>query len=149
MAGNEGIATMSAALDLKEIEPVAANEHYTFCVARLEGKWVGFATVSKRTLAMRRAFAEQGLPPTEKIGLFFFAEISDGDALGIEDRAKAILLTGAIAQDPESAYGGVDEWMVANELRGNPDDYRCANCGHVACDRDGCAVDYDCYDELP
>jgi len=58
-----------------------------------------------------------------------------GFALGrSSDRDEAIRKTGAIACDPESAYGGVTRWYVDEPLRGDPEDFRCAFCGDVDCD---------------
>ena len=48
------------------------------------------------------------------------------------------LLTGAVAQDPESSYGGVERWFVPPALRGNPEELRCQYCGGVGCSGERC-----------
>ncbi len=70
--------------------------------------------------------------------LFMFPEIAENFTMGILDRERAIRMTGAIAEDPESGYGGVDRWFVGEELRGKPDDFRCEMCERVGCDGIGC-----------
>ncbi len=101
-------------LELKNPVKVGKNESYVFAVAQLENdRWIGFAKGG-------------GM-------IFLFAEISDGFELGILDRDRAILLTGAIAQDPEGSYGGIKEWLVAEELRGDPEKFLCDQCGRVGC----------------
>ena len=49
------------------------------------------------------------------------------------DRATTIKFTGAFPQDPEQGYGGVARWFVPEELRGNPDEFRCPDCQLVGC----------------
>lgn len=92
---------------------VGRNQYYVFAVGLLEGRWVGFAQANE--------------------GIFIFPQISEGHHLGTTDKTKAILLTGAIAQDPEAAYGGVKKWAVEPALRGKPKDHRCQNCLTVGC----------------
>jgi hypothetical protein len=60
---------------------------------------------------------------------------------GGEDKDREIRLAGAIAQDPEHGYGGVDRWFVSEELRGDPEDFRCKECQSTGCD--GHCFDYD------
>jgi hypothetical protein len=57
----------------------------------------------------------------------------DRNELGTRDKEKAILMTGAIAQAREHAYGGIARWFVEEELRGKPEDFRCANCQVIGC----------------
>lgn len=113
-------------LNLKNTIEIGSNKHgYTFCAAQLEdGKWVGFAKGGG--------------------ALFFFHQVSEGHQLGVKDRDYAILLTGAIAEDPESAYGGVEVWNVPPDLRGKPEDFRCERCDQIGCKEDDCCE----YDDL-
>ena len=78
--------------------------------------------------------------------LEFFAEVSDGPVLGVEDRRRAVILTGAVARDPERGYGGVDRWEVPPALRGDPEDFRCEDCGAVGCPGDCRYGDCDDFD---
>lgn len=98
---------------------VAENDHgYQFCVGTIEGRWVGFAV---------------GFENGQAWGVFLFSEISVAHRLGVESREEAIRMTAALAQDDESAYGGVDRWHVQEELRASPEDYRCEHCDRVCC----------------
>lgn len=107
-------------IKLEEPLKVGSNSVYVFAVGKLEGRWVGFAQTEK--------------------GIFIFPQITQGHRLGLPDRDRAILLTGAIAQDYESAYGGIEEWSVPVELRGDPDALRCRDCDTIGCDGD-CEAD--------
>ena len=110
------------ALELTEVVWIGRNAHgYTFGVGRLGDRWVGFA---------RGEWSEHG---EARQDLFVFPEVSYGPLLGLPDRTQAILITGAIAQDPVHGYGGVEEWLVPPELRGDPDAFRCEDCGDVGC----------------
>jgi len=68
------------------------------------------------------------------VGAFIFPGICEGHMMGIKDRERAIKLTGAIAQSFEHGYGGVERWFVTEELRGKPEDFRCADCQEIGCD---------------
>jgi hypothetical protein len=100
----------------EEVEVGTNGFGYTFCVGLVSGCWLGYARTGG--------------------GLFLMSEIATGHQLGIVDRDEAIRRVGALAQDPENAYGGIDLWFVAEDLRGDPEAYRCAECGRVCCDGD-------------
>lgn len=108
---------------------IASNRHgYRFLVGRISGgggdRWVGYS-VSR--LDDGRLFA------------CFFPQVSEGHVMGLRDRATAIRLTGAVALDSEEGFGGVDRWFVGPELRGDPADFRCPDCGEIhlgACEPD-------------
>jgi hypothetical protein len=70
--------------------------------------------------------------------VLIFFEVADGYDLGLLDRDRAIRMTGAVAQDVEASYGGVDRWFVAEALRGKPEDFRCAHCERVGCNGREC-----------
>lgn len=111
-------------LVIEQTVPVGTNGHgYDFEVGLIGGFWVGYARGGG--------------------GLFFFAGISKDHQLGVKDQREAILKTGAIAQDPDQGYGGIDLWFVPEDLRGKPDDYRCETCGEVCCATDHLADDWD------
>lgn len=117
-----------AEFSLDRLKFIAENDHgWRFGVGRAAGRWVGFAA------------------PTTNDGsgiIMFFSEVSGPDYhLGLEDRDEAIRLTAALAVDPEN-YGGVDRWLIEEELRGDPEAYRCPQCGRVGCRG-------DCFDESP
>jgi len=125
-------------LHFDDMTIIGENEHgWRFGVARLGSRWIGFATSSAYGAAARAAFRAAGLDP-EPAGLFVFSQVADGFELGVADRDRAVLLTGAIAQDPEAGYGGVSRWHVPEALRGNPDDFRCPRCEQVGCDGAAC-----------
>lgn len=104
---------------------VGANASYSFRVGQVGKRWVGFAFGG-------------GM-------IFFFPAISEGHQLGILDKDKATRLTGAIAEDENSGYGGIDRWSVPEELRGKPDDFRCKVCDEVGCSADHSQDDFDEY----
>lgn len=114
-------------LNLSDVTKIGENNHgYEFMVGLLGGRWVGFAIGS-----------ENGV----RIGLFFLPNIQEDFQLGVKDKTLAILLTGAIAQSAEYSYGGVARWFVGEDLRGDPEAFRCANCGSVGCDGKRCQDD--------
>lgn len=110
-----------------EVCEIGRNTQYTFSVGKVGNRWVGFA--------------KGGVPVDGKILLFVFAEVSDGFQLGITDQPKAIRMTGALAQDPERAYGGITSWYVPKDLRGKLKDFRCKHCGTICCEGD-CYSDF-------
>lgn len=110
-----------AKVNLTEPIEVGRNKFYVFAVGLLEGRWVGFAQANE--------------------GIFIFPQISENHHLGLTDRTKVILLTGAIAQDPEAAYGGIKKWAVEPALRGKPAKFRCERCLIVGC-LGSCKDDY-------
>lgn len=103
-----------SAIKFDQVIWIGVNNAYEFGVGLAGGRWVGFAAAEST--------------------LFVFSEISERHELGLVDVRQAILRTGAIAQDPEQAYGGVDYWLLGNDLRGDPADFRCDFCGAVCCD---------------
>lgn len=112
-------------LTFEDLVTVGCNDHgYTFFVGRLKDRWVGFAlgTVQR--------------PQGETGAMFIFPEVAEQFVLGLPDRDAAIRMTGAIAQDPESGYGGISKWLQPKELRGDPAKFRCPQCGRVGCQGD-------------
>lgn len=95
---------------------------YKFGVGLAGDRWLGFALGD--------------LPGGDKM-LFVMPNVSEGFDLGLKDRDQAILMTGAIAQDPESAFGGITRWFVQADLRGDPNTIaRCPRCGEIGCQDD-------------
>jgi hypothetical protein len=90
------------------------------------------ALESKFSREAKAAFASEGLLVSDGY-MHVFAEVSEGVELGMQDKTMAILLTGALAEDPEHGFGGIDEWLVPEDLRGEPKDFRCDRCGDVGC----------------
>jgi hypothetical protein len=126
-----------APFSLSEVTIIGENRHgYTFAVGKLgefmQDRWVGFAVGE----------ADYG-----RRFLFVFPEIGEEGWLGLADRDLAIRLTGAVAQDPDAGWGGIDRWAVEEELRGHPDAHRCVYCGQVGC-RSEC-VECDAFYEDP
>ena len=76
---------MTAELQFEEVTLVGLNAGYRFAVGRVKDRWLGFAIGE--------------LDGGERM-LFIFPEIADGALLGLADKERAILLTGAIACDP-------------------------------------------------
>lgn len=119
---------MSHTIQMAEPVKVGENDHgYLFVVARVTGttgdRWVGGAVgVGRDGVAM----------------FFVFPEVSDGILLGMADRDEAIRLTGALAQDPEGGWGGIERWFVDGDLRGHPENYQCGRCDRVGCDGRAC-----------
>jgi hypothetical protein len=109
-------------LSFSEVLNVGDNRRYLFAVGKLADRWAGFAVGKPRP----------GKPDEPRM-IFIFPEISDDYTLGIESRDEAIRMTAAIAQDPESNYGGIKRWFVEDALRASPDDYRCEHCQRVGC----------------
>lgn len=132
---------MPEPLNLTDLCIIADNTHgWCFCVAKLNStRWVGFAA-PPRSLA-EKAFASEGLPVDPQM-LMIFPEVSEGYRMGVLDRDLAIRMTGAVAQDPESCYGGIERWHVPEELRGKPEDFRCERCERIGCDGRECREDY-------
>lgn len=123
---------MSEVDDIKNIFKIGENDHgYCFAVGMIHGRWHGFAV----------GILENG----EKM-VFFLPGISEGHLLGVSDRARAIKLTGAIAQSSEHGYGGIERWFVPEELQGKPEDFICEGCQSVGCSGD-CFDDYG-FDEF-
>ena len=110
-------------IQIEEQVEVAYNEYgYRFCVGRVGSRWMGYALGGG--------------------GMFFMPGVSEGCVMGLTDRDEAIRRVGAIAQDPEESFGGVQAWSVPPALRGKPEDYRCKECGRVCCEGDH-GEDYD------
>lgn len=124
-------------LRIDDIAVIAENDlGYRFGVGRVGDRWIGFATES------------EGIDVDPGM-LFIIPEICDGFEMGILDRDRCVLLTGAIAQDPEYGFGGVERWHVPEHLRGKPEDFRCANCDRVGCTMVDCQDVYDGEREWP
>jgi len=132
-------------MNITDLTVIGENDAgWRFAVGRIGDRWVGVGLESASVVAARNAFADEGLP-VDPGYMHIFPEVCDGFIMGVEDRHRAILMTGAIAQDFEHAFGGVDRWHVPPELRGNPDDFRCDDCGNVGCPGD-CADEWGDYD---
>ena len=117
-------------MKIDDVSLIASNRHgYGFYVGRIADRWIGFATE---------------LNPQQRSGLFVFAEVSEGVLLGVCDRDRAILVTSAVAQSVEHGYGGVDEWKVAEPLRGKPEDFRCKQCDELFCKGECLDFDFEC-----
>lgn len=128
-------------MDLTDVLVIADNSAgWRFCVGRSGGRWLGFAAPGRSPAEL--AFASEGLEVSPQM-LMVMPEVSEGYQLGVEDRDRAIRLTGAVAQEDDGCYGGVERWFVPEDLRGRPDDFRCKKCDHVGCDGTECGDDYD------
>ena len=106
-------------LKIEGYELIGRNDQWDFAVARIGDRYLGVALESRYTREVRAAFASEGLQ-IEPTYMHVFAEVSEGVDLGMQDKQAAILLTGALAQDPEQGFGGIDEWLVPDDLRGEP-----------------------------
>jgi hypothetical protein len=118
-------------LPLTDVTVIGENPHYKFAIGKAHGRWLGFAL--GKPSRSEAAFVSEGLPVQART-MFVFPEVAEGFMLGLTERERAILLTGAIAQDFESAYGGVERWFVPPDLRGDPDKLRCPRCDRIGCD---------------
>jgi hypothetical protein len=130
---------MPVSLTLADVVVIGENDHWRFCIGRMDGRWIGFAA-EPADLA-RSAFAAEGLEVQPQM-LFVLTEVSDHHQLGLLDRDKAIRMTTAVACDLEADYGGIDRWHVAANLRGKPEDFRCIRCGYIGCDGIDCKYEY-------
>ena len=129
-------------LKIEEFEFIGRNDYWQFAVGRCGDRWLGLALEGMAIQAAREAFRSEGLECQDPY-MHIFSEVSDGTNLGMLDKRKAILLVGALAQDSEHDFGGIYAWLVPEELRGKPEDFRCATCGDVGCDgRRCCEEDY-------
>lgn len=98
---------------------IGENDHgYKFAVAKVGGRWVGFA--------------DGELEDGNRM-IFFFPRISEDYQMGLTDQTLTIRLTGAIAQSVEHGYGGISRWFIPEELRGKPEDFTCEHCESVGC----------------
>lgn len=112
---------MSDPIQIEELTLLASNSHWRFCVGRVGGRWLGFALGD----------LEDG-----QQFMNVFHQVAQGCELGLPDRDEAIRLTTAIAWDPNSDFGRVNEWYCLAEMRGDPEDYRCPTCEEVGCKED-------------
>lgn len=118
-------------ISLTETFKIAENDHgYSFGVGRLGDRWTGFAV---------------GDCGNGEQMMFFLPGIAEDYQLGLTDREKVVKLVGAIAQAPEHGYGGIARWFVSEDLRGKPEDFRCAKCDEIGCP--GECDDFDPFDE--
>jgi hypothetical protein len=116
---------MNDYVPLDKVTMIGRNEQYGFGVGQIGKRWVGFAV---------------GHTDEEKM-LFFFPEIMEEFQMGVMDKEDAIKKAGAIAQDEEKGYGGIEEWYVEERLQADPEEFRCLICGVVLCG--GCEEDED------
>lgn len=107
-------------IELKEEVWIARTAHYCWGVGRVGQRWIGFAVGPL-------------IRDVERV-LFAIPEISEGVMLGIEDLNRAVRMTSAYAASEESDFGLVTEWLIPEEDRGDPEDYRCDGCGQLFCD---------------
>ena len=133
-----------ADLTFSDIFVIAENDHYRFVIARCGDRWFGGAMESLAAQEAREAFASECLPVQPPM-MFIFAQVSEGFEFGVQDRNRAIMLVGAIAQDEESSYGEVDRWFVPEGQRGKPEAFRCERCGEIGCSCNG----KDCEGDFP
>lgn len=124
-------------LELSDLFIIAENDLYRFGVGCCNGRWLGFALEGEFSRRVKQAFAAEGMA-VDPHCTFVFPEVADNFELGMTDRDKAILLTGALAQDLENGYGGVEKWHVPPNLRGDPEKFRCGHCERVGCDGREC-----------
>lgn len=129
-------------LKIEALDLIGRNAEWQFGVARIGDRWLGVALESEPTRLARAAFASEGLP-FDKGYMHVFAEVSEGIELGMQEKTIAMLLVGALAQDPEHGFGGIDEWLVPEVLRGDPEKFRCEKCGDVGCGGRDCTETYD------
>ncbi len=128
----------TSSIQIDEVLVIGENDGgYQFAVGRIADRWIGFARDNAFSRRARAAFRAEGFAP-EPAGLFVFHEVGEDCQMGLTDKGRAIRLTGAVACDPESSYGGIDRWYVPEELRGRPDDFRCEHCERVGCDGREC-----------
>lgn len=107
---------MAGSISLDKQIIIGTNRHgFTFAVGRAGERWIGYAFSGSD-------------------GVGFDGVCEDGQK-GMRDRDEAIRRTSACACDPLYGYG-VDKWMIPEELRGNPEDYRCGVCREVCCGED-------------
>lgn len=119
-------------------EVIGRNDLWQFGIGKLGDRWVGVAGQSEIASAAKSAFASEGLA-VEPEYLHILSEVSEESELGMRDKRAAILLIGALAQDPESGFGGIDKWFVPEELRGDPEKFRCERCATVGCSGKDCS----------
>lgn len=99
---------------MTEVEIVGENDHgYQFGIGWRHGQRLGFA-----------------LGWTGENQAVFFIE-SDPALTFIYERL--ISYVHAVACDPEHAYGGISRWFVDERLRTNGKEFRCKQCGSLAC----------------
>ena len=130
-------------LKIERVDLIGRNDEWQFAVAKVGDRWLGVALESQSARAARLAFASEGLP-VDNSYMHLFGEVSDDFELGMKDKRAAMLLVGALAQDVEQGFGGIDEWLVTADLRGDPDQFRCKKCGKVGCDGRECEDDFGC-----
>jgi hypothetical protein len=133
-------------MTLEDVQLLGENDGWGFYVGRTNGRWIGFGGPSTFTVRLRRALQAEGLIP-EQAGLFIFPEVSEGYALGVLDKDRAIRLTLAVACDSEHGFGGIERWHVPESLRPGPDEFRCENCETIGCDGKSCVEEYSAYDD--
>jgi hypothetical protein len=137
----------SEPLKIEELVVIGENDYgWRFAVGRIGERWLGLGLESANTVAARCAFRDEGLP-VEPGYMHVIGAVSRDHELGLPDKEAAIRLTGAIAQDPAHAFGGVERWLVPEALRGRPDDFRCGHCEEVGCNGDCQDADYDVREE--
>jgi hypothetical protein len=119
-------------LKIEGYELIGRNDHWSFAVARVGDRYLGVG-MEQIPLRAKSPDGRVNIYLERPYYMHVFAEVSEGVELGMQDKTMAILLTGALAEDPEHGFGGVDEWFVPEDLRGEPKDFRCDRCGDVGC----------------
>ena len=128
-------------LKIDEIEVIARNLEFRFCIGKFGDRWLGVAIGAPIIRLERAVFGLPG-PAIEDSYMHVFPEVSEGGKLGMTDKNRAMLLVGALAQDPEQGFGDITGWLVPEDLRGDPDAFRCKKCGEVGCDGTECEDDF-------
>lgn len=102
-------------LNLTNCFVIGRNAQYQFCIGQMGERWAGFAKAGE--------------------AIFLFSQVGDGYNLGFTSRQEALRMTSAIIQDGdiEGSYGPVEKWFIPEGARGDPDDYRCDECGEIGC----------------
>ena len=128
---------MAEQLNFVDVVLIGSNDTWRFLVARIDGghRWVGLA--APRRSSSEQAFHDVGFPVSPQM-LMILTLVGDGCEMGILDRDLAIRLVGAIAQNAEDGYGGIDTWNVPEDLRGHPNQFRCVLCDRVGCNGTEC-----------
>lgn len=105
-------------LKITEPQKIASNNQWDFAVARLGDRWIGYAMGD-----LEDGNKFMNLCP----------EVSDDYQIGCVEKSQAIRMLSVYLQDPENGFGDVEEWLIPAEERGNPEEYRCHECGRVLC----------------
>lgn len=110
-----------------DIVAIGENRHgYTFCAGKLACAWYGIA-IGKINEKEHMAFILPGCSEDEIDHLL--PEISEDSDV----RSLIIRRVGAVAFFGEHGYGGIENWLVPENLRGTIEEFLCAECESVSC----------------